>query len=240
MNRSSKCAFLIIGDEILSGKTRDSNLQTLALKLMEKGLEVGEVRIVPDEQEAIINAVNELTSGGIGPTHDDITSEAIAKAFEIELEINEKAFETLKEFYRNKNVEFNEARKKMAIVPKGSTLIANSISKAPGFKVDNVCVLAGIPSIFSAMLDEFLNTIPEGKKIYFLEIFSDIVTEGMIAPELANIAKKYLGVVAIGSYPSTHPDGSHNLKIIFRSTDLTKCEECKEECIRLFGSKGGT
>ena len=242
MSNSAKCAFLIIGDEILCGKTKDSNLQTLALKLGEMGYEIGEVRVVPDEEKEIIKAVNELrekyflvfTSGGIGPTHDDITTEAIAKALGAELETNAKAFKDLEEFYNNKNVEFNEARNKMAIVPKGCVLIANSISTAPGFKLQNVCVLAGIPSIFSTMLDAFLPSLPEGKKIYSLEISSNVITEGMIAPELTNIAKKYLGVVAIGSYPSTHQDGSHNLKITFRSSNLIKCEECKNECLELF------
>lgn len=248
----TKCAFLIIGDEILCGKTRDSNLQTLAIKLGEKGYEIGEVRIVNDAYEDIINAVNELrkkyllvfTSGGIGPTHDDITSEAISRAFNVEYSLNEEAERILIEYYKEKNLEFNLARRKMAFIPKGANLIANPISKAPAFKIDNVCVMAGIPSIFSAMLDEFLKTLPEGKKIYNLAIESTMITEGMIAIELGQIQKKYLGIVFIGSYPSILQNGTHNLKLTFRSTDFEKCNNCKNECETLFeninGSKGGT
>lgn len=237
-------AFIIIGNEILSGKTRDSNLQTLALKLIEKGYEIKEVRIIPDDELTIINTVNELrkkyflvfTSGGIGPTHDDITTEAIGRAFGVSVEINDEAKNLMANYYREKNLEFNESRKKMAMIPKGATLIHNSISKAPGFKIENVCVLAGIPSIFSAMLNDFFQTLESIGSIYSLELSSTKVTEGMIASGLTAIQNKYKNFVTIGSYPSVFPDGTHNLKLTFEGRNLEKCTECMEESKTLLNS----
>lgn len=239
-----KIAMLIIGDEILCGKTADKNLQVLALKLSEKGYALSEVRIVPDEFEEIIPAINELrkkyflifTSGGIGPTHDDITSEAVAKAFNVELEINSEAKNILAEYYASLNLEFTEARLRMARIPKGASLIPNKISKAPGFKMENVCVLAGIPSIFVSMLESFLETLPEGTKIHSLSIESEAVSEGMIAMQMEKIQKKYLGKVAIGSYPKMLGSGKFALEITFRGANLELCENAKEEIKTLINS----
>jgi molybdenum cofactor synthesis domain-containing protein len=240
-----KLAFLIIGDEILCGKTRDINLQTLALKLGEKGYEIGEVRIVADEEEEIIKAVNELrkkyfmlfTSGGIGPTHDDITTESVAKAFGVKVIIHEEARLGLAKHYEEQNLPFNEARLKMAMVPEGATLIYSPQTKAPGFKIENTFVLAGIPSIFNGMVDAILSTMPEGVKIHSLSLETDKVLEGTIATELGKIQKNYQGKVFIGSYPKMAESGKPSLQITFRSKDLNLAQECKskvEEMIEEF------
>ena len=233
--KPKKVAFLIIGDEILCGKTQDTNLKTLALKLGEKGYLVGEVRVVADDFLEIAEAINALknkyflvfTSGGIGPTHDDITSEAIAKALNLEFEINEEARQILTEYYNSINIPFNEARLRMAMMPKGATLIANPVSKAPAFKIENICVLAGVPSIFTAMLEEFLKTLPDGMKMHSISIQTTKVTEGAIATELGLLQKKYAGVVFIGSYPKLGEGGGLSLQLTFRSTNLEKALECK-------------
>jgi molybdenum cofactor synthesis domain-containing protein len=238
-----KVAFLIIGDEILCGKTRDINLQTLALKLGEKGYEIAEVRIVADEEEEIIKATKDLsskyemlfTSGGIGPTHDDITTESIAKAFDLEVEINEEARTKMAEYYNMQNLEFNEARLKMAKVPQGAKLIFAKQTKAPGFNIKNVFVLAGIPSIFNEMVDEIVRSLKENGKIHSVAIQTENVTEGMIAVELAKIQKSYLGKVFIGSYPKMK-EQKPSLELTFRSRNLEVAEECKKKVEDLIAS----
>ena len=154
-----KAALIIIGNEILSGRTQDKNLSYLANWLNEIGIQLSEVRVIRDEEKVIIDTVNHLrseydyvfTTGGIGPTHDDITSLSIARAFGVELEINDKALAILKEYY--KDGELTEARMKMTMIPVGAELVDNPVSKAPGFKMDNVFVMAGIPSIMQGMLE---------------------------------------------------------------------------------------
>ena len=154
-----KAALIIIGNEILSGRTQDKNLSYLANWLNEIGIQLSEVRVIRDEEKIIIDTVNHLrseydyvfTTGGIGPTHDDITSLSIARAFGVELEVNDKALSILKEYY--KDGELTEARMKMTMIPVGAELVDNPVSKAPGFKMDNVFVMAGIPSIMQGMLE---------------------------------------------------------------------------------------
>ena len=154
-----KAALIIIGNEILSGRTQDKNLSYLANWLNEIGIQLSEVRIIRDEEKIIIETVNYLrktynyvfTTGGIGPTHDDITSLSIARAFNVDLEINDKALSILKEYY--KNSELTDARMKMTMMPKGAELVDNPISRAPGFKMENVFVMAGIPLIMQGMLE---------------------------------------------------------------------------------------
>ena len=154
-----KASLIIIGNEILSGRTQDKNLSYLANWLNEIGIQLTEVRVIRDEEDVIVETVNHLrktydyvfTTGGIGPTHDDITSESIAKAFSVDLEINQGALSILKEYY--KDGELTEARMKMTKMPVGSELIENPVSRAPGFKMDNVFVLAGIPGIMQGMLE---------------------------------------------------------------------------------------
>lgn len=198
-------ALVIIGDEILSGRTKDANLNFLATSLGEIGIVLREVRVVPDIEGEIIDAVNILrkkfdyifTSGGIGPTHDDITCEAIAKAFGQSAVLNETALEILNNYYGAENV--NEARKKMAILPRGASLLDNPVSSAPGFCIENVFVMAGIPKIFQAMFEAAKKQLIGGKKIKAREVVISL-TESIIAHDFSSLQKKYSEVV-MGSYP---------------------------------------
>lgn len=235
-------AFIIIGDEILSGRTRDSNLQTLALGLAEKGYFIKKSLIIPDIKQEIIEAVNlfrekyslVFTSGGIGPTHDDITLDAIADAFSLPLEINSEAEKILQEYYKKLNYPFNEARRKMAKAPYGSSLIKNSISAAPGFKIQNVYSLAGIPSIFKVMLEEIVKTLPEGAKMYSESLIIEDKSEGVIAETLSLIQRKFFGRVLIGSYPFFNEEQTaYNVEVIFKSADPELAKFCKDETLNL-------
>lgn len=211
-------ALVIIGDEILSGRTKDANLNFLAISLGEMGIALREVRVVPDIESEIIDAVNILrkkfdyifTSGGIGPTHDDITCESIAKAFGQQTVLNDVALKILNDYYGAENV--NEARKKMAILPQGASLLDNPISSAPGFCIENVFVMAGIPKIFQAMFEAAKKQLIGGKKIKAREVVISL-TESIIAADFSNLQKKYSDVV-MGSYPF---EGGTSL--VFRSAD---------------------
>ena len=218
---------LIIGDEILSGRTTDKNLNFLAVNLTEIGISLSEVRVVGDFEDEIIAAVNILrekytyvfTSGGIGPTHDDITSESIAKAFGVKNELNREAEEVLRSHY---GVEVNEARLKMAKIPVGSTLLDNPISSAPGFRIENVFVMAGIPSIFQVMFHAAAKEIEGGAKIVAKEFKTDLV-ESQIAKPLADLQKEYPDV-AMGSYPF-----KGGTALVFRGIDEDKVDEAFEK-----------
>ncbi len=221
-------ALLIIGDEILSGRTVDANLNFLARNLAEIGINLREVRVVPDLEDEIIFAVNEVrkkfdyvfTSGGIGPTHDDITSESIAKAFGDKLIKNSEAERVLFEHYGEKNV--NEARLKMAFIPSRATLLDNPISSAPGFRIENVFVMAGIPKIFQAMFDAAKKELIGGKKTVAREIKISL-TESVIAKDFSDLQKKF-PQVAMGSYPF-----SGGTSLVFRSTDEIALEKSFNE-----------
>ena len=198
-------SLLVIGDEILSGRTVDQNINFLAKNLSEIGISLKEVRIVGDSENEIILAVNELrkkfdyvfTSGGIGPTHDDITSLTIAKAFDDDLVLNEVAYKILIQHYGKNNV--NEARLKMAYIPKTASLLDNPISSAPGFRIKNVFVMAGIPKIFQAMFEASKKDLKIGCKIISREIKISL-TESVIAKDLADLQNQYQ-YISIGSYP---------------------------------------
>lgn len=217
-------AFLIIGDEILSGRTQDSNLNFLAKNLTELGIDLCEVRVVADAEQEIIDAVNTLrskfdyvfTSGGIGPTHDDITAAAIAKAFRDKLVKSAEGERILIEHYGAENV--NEARLKMAFVPSRSTLLDNPISSAPGFRIDNVFVMAGIPKIFQVMFFAAREELTIGKKMQSRELKTHF-TESVIAKRLTELQHEFLQV-AMGSYPF---DGGTSL--VFRSRDYEAMDE---------------
>lgn len=225
-------AFIMIGDEILSGRTEDKNLNFLAKNLTEFGISLREVRVVPDIESEIIFAINEVrkkfdyvfTSGGIGPTHDDITSLAIAKAFEDELVQNQEATEILEHHYGKENL--NEARLKMAFVPRTAKLLDNPVSSAPGFRIGNVFVMAGVPKIFQAMYFAASKELIGGKKIKSREIRINL-TESMVAKELENLQKIY-SQVSIGSYP--FEDGT---SLVFRSNDYDSLEKSVTEMIEI-------
>ncbi|VVT12182.1 competence/damage-inducible protein A [Hoeflea sp. EC-HK425] len=222
--RSVTAAALAIGDELLSGRTRDKNIGHLAELLTAAGIELQEVRIVPDERDRIVEALNALrsrydyvfTSGGIGPTHDDITADAVAAAFGVECTHDAAALALLGAHYAERGLEFTEARRRMARMPVGAKHIDNPVSRAPGFVIGNVHVMAGVPSVFQAMLDNVLPTLNTGVKI-----LSDKVScpygEGDIGDPLSAIAKAHPDV-NIGSYPRFSGD-SFSTEIVIRGRD---------------------
>jgi len=227
-----KASLIIIGNEILSGRTQDKNLSYLANWLNEIGIQLSEVRVIRDEEEIIVETVNHLrsvydyvfTTGGIGPTHDDITSLCIAKAFGVELEVNSGALSILKEYY--KDGELTDARMKMTMMPKGSELIENPISRAPGFKMENVFILAGIPSIMQGMLEGARKYLKGGDVVKSKSI--DVFTpESSVADVLTNLQKKYTDV-EIGSYPFSR-DNRFGTSLVMRSSNLTKLDACDTE-----------
>lgn len=217
-------AMVVIGDEILSGRTRDSNAGHLASVMTAIGVDLVEVRFVADDEDAIIEAVNELrarntyvfTSGGIGPTHDDITADSIAKAFGLPCDHDERALEVLATHYEAKGVEFTEARKRMARIPEGAGLIDNPISKAPGFLIGNVHVMAGVPRIFEAMLDNVAGTLRTGRKLSSKTI-KCTHGEGTIGVPLGKVQADNPDTI-IGSYPKFEGE-KFSTDIVVRGAD---------------------
>jgi molybdenum cofactor synthesis domain-containing protein len=200
-------AILAIGDELLSGRTKDKNIGHLADMLLLAGIDLKEVRIVADEEDAIVEALNALrtkydyvfTSGGIGPTHDDITADAVSKAFGVACHHDEKAMALLGDMYKRREMEFTEARQRMARMPVGATHIPNPVSTAPGFNIGNVYVMAGVPQVFQAMVDAVIPTLRTGTPVLSLAI-SCPYGEGDIGTPLAAIQKAH-PETSIGSYP---------------------------------------
>lgn len=222
---SVTAAALAIGDELLSGRTRDKNIGHLAELLTAAGIELQEVRIVPDDQGRIVEALNALrqaydyvfTSGGIGPTHDDITADAVAAAFGVVCDHDSKALALLGAHYAERGLEFTEARRRMARMPQGSRHIDNPVSCAPGFIIGNVHVMAGVPSVFQAMLDNVLPTLKTGTIVHSAMVNCPY-GEGDIGDQLALIAKAHPDV-NIGSYPKFSGAG-FSTEIVIRGRDL--------------------
>ncbi|MFP4303562.1 competence/damage-inducible protein A [Rhodosalinus sp.] len=222
-------AMLVIGDEILSGRTRDSNMHHLAGELTRVGIDLREVRVVPDDRAAIIAAVQALaerwdhlfTSGGIGPTHDDITAEAVAAAFGLPIGVRADARAVLQAHYDAQGLELNEARLRMARIPEGATLIENPISAAPGFTLRNVHVMAGVPTIFEAMVASVLATLVGGAPL-----LSQTITvqrgEGDVAPILSEVAEAFPDL-SVGSYPFLR-GGVHGVNVVVRGTDKAQVD----------------
>jgi molybdenum cofactor synthesis domain-containing protein len=223
MPASVTAALLVIGDEILSGRTKDKNIGFVAEYLTEIGIDLREVRVVPDVEDEIVAALNALrgrysyvfTTGGIGPTHDDITADAVAKAFGVGIDIDERARAMMLERYAPQDL--NEARLRMARIPHGADLVENPISKAPGFRLGNVIVMAGVPAIMQAMLDNVAPTLSTGAKMIVETLSAEDLPEGIYAAGLAEIAKAHAGV-SIGSYPSFSTAGFRN-QIVVRGKD---------------------
>jgi molybdenum cofactor synthesis domain-containing protein len=219
-------AVLVIGDEVLSGRTKEKNIGTIADTLTAIGIDLREARIVGDGEDDIVAALNALrarydlvfTTGGIGPTHDDITADAVAKAFGVAISEDARAIALMLERYKPE--ELNEARRRMARIPHGASLIENSVSKAPGFRIGNVIVMAGIPGVMQAMLERVVPTLPTGAKVHSHTIEAGKLPEGVYAKGLGALAKAHEGV-AFGSYPSMGPEGFRN-QIVVRSRDETK------------------
>jgi len=239
-NTKVNAAILIIGNEILSGRTQDTNTSTLANWLNSIGVKVNEVRVVPDVEKKIIDTLNVLraendyvfTTGGIGPTHDDITAQSVARAFDLKFEIHKEAFKILEAYY--KPGEFNEGRQKMVWMPQSAELILNPTSGAPGFSVKNVFCLPGVPSILKSMLGGLKNRIVGGKPILSHTISLRTV-ESEIASSLTKVQDKNKEV-EIGSYPFFHA-GKLGVSIVLRSEDQTKIDACNTEILKFVNEK---
>ncbi len=237
-------AVLVIGNEILSGRTRDANLNYLAIGLTEIGIRLLEARVIPDVEARVIAAVNELratydhvfTTGGIGPTHDDITADCVAKAFGVPLIRNEQAVDLLTRHYGGPE-HLTEARLRMAHVPEGAVLIANPVSAAPGFQIGNVYVLAGVPRICQAMFDGLKGRLSGGDKVLALTISAHI-GEGVIAKDLGLLQQRYSDL-DIGSYPYFR-QGRYGASFVLRGTRRPRLEAAAVELrdiIRLLGAE---
>jgi molybdenum cofactor synthesis domain-containing protein len=224
-------AVLVIGDEILSGRTKDKNIGYIADFLTAIGIDLKEVRVVPDEESAIVSALNALraaytyvfTTGGIGPTHDDITADCVAKAFGVGIDVHPEAVAILKERLAKFGSELNEARLRMARIPHGASLVANRISGAPGFWIGNVIVMAGVPAIMQAMLDEVAPKLKTGAKLLSATIRGD-VKEGDVGSELGAIAKAHPDTL-IGSYPFFDDTLGPNTNIVVRARDPQRLKQ---------------
>ena len=242
MNKNTKvnAAILIIGNEILSGRTQDTNTSTLATWLNSIGVTVGEVRVIPDIEKTIIDTVNLLrnnydyvfTTGGIGPTHDDITAESISKAFGLKYEIHQEAFKILEAYY--KKGEFNEGRQKMVWMPQNANLILNPTSGAPGFNVENVFCLPGVPSILKSMLGGLKNRIVGGEPMLSKTISLRTV-ESEIAKSLTEVQVNNQDV-EIGSYPFFQA-GKLGVSIVIRSEDQSKIDSCNSQILKFVNEK---
>ncbi|KAB2876325.1 MAG: competence/damage-inducible protein A [Pseudorhodoplanes sp.] len=226
-------AILVIGDEILSGRTKDKNIGYIAEYLTAIGIDLREVRIVADVEDEIVAALNALrhrytyvfTTGGIGPTHDDITADSVAKAFDASIDYDPRAVAILKERFERLGTEFNEARMRMTRVPKGAELVVNKISGAPGFWIGNVIVMAGVPAIMQTMLDEVAPKLKTGQRMLSESIRAD-VREGDIGTELAQVAQAHDGVT-IGSYPFFDDRLGPNTNVVVRARDPQKLAAAK-------------
>lgn len=232
-------AMLVIGDEILSGRTRDANMYYLAGALTDQGVDLKEVRVVSDDADAIVLAIKALsavhdhvfTSGGIGPTHDDITADCIAKAFGANIGIREDARALLAAHYEKTGKELNEARLRMARIPDGATLIDNPVSIAPGFSIENVHVMAGVPSVFKAMVASVLPHITGGAPVLSQSLRVER-GEGDIAGPLGLLAEEFSDL-SIGSYPF-QDNGIYGANIVIRGTDGTRIDSAMIKLARIF------
>jgi molybdenum cofactor synthesis domain-containing protein len=221
-------AVLVIGDEILSGRTKDKNIGYIADHLTAIGIQLKQVRIVPDEEAEIVSAVNALrarytyvfTTGGIGPTHDDITADCVAKAFDASIDVDPRALAIMKPYYERRGLELTPARLRMARLPQGSELVENSVSIAPGFKMDNVIVMAGIPNIMQVMLDAVTPKLKTGRKM-LSETIELLRPEGEIA-EMFGTHQQDFPDVPMGSYPFVRDSRTYGTQLVLRSTDAER------------------
>jgi len=226
-------AILVIGDEILSGRTKDKNIGYIAEYLTNLGIDLKEVRIVPDEEPEIVTALNALrkrytyvfTTGGIGPTHDDITADSVAKAFGVPIDYHPRAVEIMRARVAETGGVMNEARMRMTRIPQGAELVLNKVSAAPGFWIDNVIVMAGVPHIMQVMLEFVTPHLKTGARMLSESVRADC-REGDIGTELGEIAKKHPEVV-IGSYPFMDEKIGGNTHVVVRSRDPQKLAAAK-------------
>ena len=244
MSKVVTAALIIIGDEILSGRTADVNLPYIAERLNSLGVRLAEARVVADKQDAIVAAVNQcraaydyvMTTGGIGPTHDDITAAAIAKAFGRPLIRNPAIVAVLKDAYRDSGLELNEARLSMANTPEGAELIDNPVSGAPGWQIENVFVFAGVPKIMQAMFESMTHRLTGGEPLRERSVIVDI-GEGTLAAALAEIQDRHMDL-SIGSYPY-YRGGSFGVKLVLRGTDEAELDIALDEVVAALRDLGG-
>ena len=232
-------AMLVIGDEILSGRTRDANMHFLAGQLTDVGIDLKEVRVVSDEHADIVAAVRSLserysqvfTSGGIGPTHDDITADAVAAAFDAPIDVRDDARALLQAHYDRQGIEMNEARLRMARIPEGAALIDNPVSAAPGFTLSNVHVMAGVPNIFQAMVASVLPTLTGGAPLLSATLRINR-GEGDVAAALGQLADAH-PELSFGSYPFVR-DGAYGTNVVVRGPDASALDQAIEALRGLF------
>ena len=247
MTQRKTAAVLLIGDELLSGRTRDINLQNIAKFLAPIGIQVAESRTVPDIQEKIVSAVNALraeydyvfTTGGIGPTHDDITADAIAAAFGASIDVRDDALAIIQKRYEQTGVELTPARLRMARIPDGASLVANPVSGAPGFQMENVFVMAGVPSISLAMLEDIGPRLEGGAVVLSRHIKVTGMREGDIAGDLGAVADKHTDV-NIGSYPWYGGPTDSGVNLVVRGVEETAISAALADLHILVTSKGFT
>lgn len=245
MTAQPTAAICLIGDELLSGRTRDVNVQTIAKFLAPYGIPVKEVRIVPDEEDRIVESVNALraaytyvfTTGGIGPTHDDITADAIAAAFGVGIGEHPEAAALLEARYKEMNTEFTPARRRMARVPEGASLIVNPVSGAPGFQTGNVFTLAGVPKIVEGMLGDIGHRLETGIVVKSITVRGVDLREGDLAEALGALSEKY-DALSIGSYPWFRTVNDHGVALIARGTDENLLEQLSHELAALVRAQG--
>ena len=246
MDQSSPTAcILVVGNEILSGRTKDTNSGWLAERLTKLGIRLREIRTIPDVAETIVAVVNEVrakytyvfTSGGIGPTHDDITAECIAKAFGVPWELNLEARAILRSNYASDD-DLTPARLRMATLPRGAALIANPVSKAPGFRMENVYTMAGVPRVLQAMFDGIVGELVGGQVLLAHSVVGNIA-EGRIADGLAALQARHPDL-DIGSYPNVRPDGGFRNAVVLRGPDRARLAAVAREVAALIQHLGGT
>lgn len=236
-----KAALIVIGDEILAGRTQDTNTPWIAERLTEHGVALAEVRTIPDNESMIVKTINDIrseydyvfTTGGIGPTHDDITSASVAKAFGIDIERNAEAFRILEDHYGLE--ELTPPRAKMSLIPVGAKLIPNPVTAAPGFALENVYVMAGVPRIMQAMLDHILGTIQSGVPILSHTV-SCSLAESTLAPDLEQLQISH-PTISIGSYPN-YRGGALGLSLVLRGTSKETLKIATEELIEMIRAQG--
>lgn len=243
--RTQGAAILVIGDEILSGRTQDTNTGYIARWLAQLGIQVREARVVPDIEAEIVAAVRHLSgrydyvfsTGGIGPTHDDITADCMAKAFDTGIDYHPMVFAAMAARYAAmNNVVFNEARQRMARIPFGAALIGNSLSGAPGFQIGNVFVMAGIPAVMQAMLEDVRGRLAVGQALSSVTV-SAFLGEGTIAAALSALQKQYPDI-PLGSYPFSK-EGKFGTALVARGSDAGKLAEVKEALAAMIRAAGG-
>lgn len=234
MTKTVRACLLIIGNEILSGRTHDANLPYLATGLNELGIRLAEARVIPDIEETIIATLNEcrakfdyvFTTGGIGPTHDDITADCVAKAFGVDIVLNDEAVAILRTNYTNPDADLNEARLRMARIPVGADLIDNPVSKAPGFRLENVFVMAGVPRIMQAMFEGIKDQLVGGRPMVSRSVTA-YIPEGRIAKALAAVQNAFPNT-DIGSYPFRR-DERFGTQLVVRGEDIGEVEAALDQ-----------